>query len=95
MKRDGLVLCELPGPLFDDPTFFSNDRSRKYVLDKFARLRGYLSVDELGSILTKRFEIQNKIEKEFEEKYITKYGPDKSKWSDEVKEMYDSWEDPE
>jgi len=97
MKHDGLVLCEQQRDLKDYSSLSNNDFSTKYNLVKFASLREYLTMDELGSVLGKRFETRHQIEKEDkerEEKFITKYGSDKSKWSEEVKEMYENYEDP-
>jgi len=98
MKCDGLVLCEQSR---ENPNRFSlmtHDFSRTYNLEKFVNLRGYLSIDELGAVFRRRTEIRQEMEredKEREEKFIAKYGPDKSKWSDEVKKMYKNYEDPE
>lgn len=97
MNRDGLVLCEQSeGFNKDHSSLFSDDFSTTYNLVKFANLRGYLRIDELASVSNKRFEAREKMEreeKEREEKFITKYGLDKSKWSKDVKEMYDNFED--
>ena len=93
MYRDGLELCHQSS---DQPDYFSlkaHDFSSTYDLGKFANLRGYLTINELGSVLEKRSQVRQEMERE--EKFIAKYGPDKSKWSEDVKEMYDSFEDPE
>jgi len=94
MKLDGLVLCEqLCGY---NGSLFNKDYSQKYNLEKFANLRGYLTTKELGLVSFKRAETRQEMEredKEREEKFIAKYGTDKSKWSENVKEMYDSFED--
>ncbi len=98
MYRDGLELCH-QSP--DQPDYFSskaNDISSTYNLGKFANLRGYLTIDELGSVLEKRSQVRQEMEreeKEREEKFIAKYGTDKSKWSKDVKEMYDNFEELE
>jgi len=70
--------------------------SSRYNLAKFANLRSYLTMNELGSVSGKRFQIRQqneKEDKEREEKFISKYGSNKSKWSEEVKEMYENFED--
>ena len=98
MERDGLVLCEQSSDgKYDYLSLKTHDFSTTYNLGKFANLRGYVTIDEIGSIIDKRFEIRQEIEKEEkerEEKFIEKYGP-KSQWSEEVKEMFDSFEDLE
>ena len=97
MRRDGLILCE---QLNRKKDYFSSnvfDHSITYNLEKFAILRGYLTLNELGSIARTRAAIKEEIEKEEkerEEKFIKKYGP-KSQWSEVVKEMFDSSEDLE
>ena len=97
MKLDGLQLCAQSGGFRKDHSLlFSDNFSTRYNLGTFANLRGYLTIDELGSVLEKRAKARQEMEKEREEKFIAKYGPDKSKWSDEVKEMFDnSLEEPE
>jgi len=99
MKRDGLVLCKQLRNRHDYFSVRSLDNSMTYNLAKFAGLLEYLTTDEHFSIIKKRNKISQEIEredKEREEKFIAKYGPDKSKWSDEVKEMFDnSLEEPE
>jgi len=91
MKRDGLVLCEQPREKHDYFALMFNDFTMTYNLVTFAHLRGYITIDEMSSIMNKQSEIRQeteKEEKEREEKFIEKYGP-KSQWSDEVREMFD------
>ncbi|MCV0401220.1 MAG: hypothetical protein K5777_04505 [Nitrosopumilus sp.] len=91
MKFFGLVLCEQT-ERFDYFQTITNDYSVKYNLEKFANMRGYVTIDELGEIVQKRIDLEMKIEKErndFEQKFIQKYGPDQSKWSEEVSELFD------
>lgn len=91
MKKNGLGLCIISNP-FNNERW--DDTSNKYSIWKFAKLRGYLTNEELDSIKKKRFEILNKAEKEIEEKeekeknekFTAKYGPDKSKWSSEIQD---------
>jgi len=95
MNSDGLNLCE-KSRRKTNYSLFTNDFSRTYNLGKFANLRGYLTIKELGSVLFKRAEARQEMEredKEREEKYIAKYGPDKSKWSEDVKEKYEDFEE--
>jgi len=97
MNRDGLVLCEQSRKGPDYLSLMIHDFSSTYNLAKFANLRGYLTIDELGTIANKRSQTRAKMEREDEEreeKFIAKYGSDKSKWSEEVKEMYENYEDP-
>jgi len=97
MKRDGLVLCEQSRGKHDYSALMSHDLTSTYNLAKFAHLRGYLTMEDEGSIFQKRAAIRQEIEKEEkerEEKFIEKYGP-KSQWSEEVKEMFDSFEELE
>jgi len=94
MNRDGLALCaQSEGFKKDHSSLFSDDFSTTYNLGKFGNLRGYLTIDELGTVLEKRAKTRQEMKKEREEKFIAKYGPDKSKWSEDVKEMYDNFED--
>jgi len=95
MKQDGLVLCEQSSNKLAHLILMNNDVSTRYRLTKFALLRGYVTIDEIGSVTRKRIAFRQEIErdeKEREEKFIIKYGP-KSQWSEEVKEMFDSLED--
>ena len=99
MKRDGIVLCEPPSQMGHDfLAISSRDFSRKYNIAKFANLRGYLTIDELGLITSKRFEIKQEIEreeKEREDKFNKKYGVDESKWPEGVADkFYETDEDP-
>jgi len=97
MKRDGLVLCEQSREKHNYFDLTSHDFTRTYNLGKFAHLRGYLTMEDERSIFQKRAAIRQEIEKEEkerEEKFIKKYGP-KSQWSEEVKELFDSFEDLE
>ncbi len=55
-------------------------------------MRGYVTIDELGQIIQKHLKLKAEIEKEqkdFEEKFIQKYGSDQSKWSPEILDMYE------
>jgi len=97
MKLDGLDLCTQPRGL-TNYSFFNNDFSQKYNLGKFANLRGYLTIKELGLVSFKRAETRQEMEREDkvrEEKFIAKYGLDKSKWSADIKEKYENFEEPE
>jgi len=97
MKLDGLNLCEKSRGK-TTYSLFCDDFSQTYHLGKFANLRGYLTVKELGSVLFKRAETRQEMkreDKEREEKFMEKYGSDKSKWSEGVKEKYENVEEPE
>jgi len=97
MKSDGLSLCEQSsGNRGGYLSFMTRDFTTIYHLAKFATLRGYLSIGEIGSIGKKRTSNKQEIEAEEkarEEEFINKYGP-KSKWSEEVNEMFDDDLDP-
>ena len=94
MRLEGLNLCN-ESRISLTNSFGSFDHSGTFNLVKFAILRGYVTPDELGSVLSKRRKIKAEIEKEKrEEKFVAKYGPDKSKWSAEAKELYDNFKDP-
>ena len=91
MRQDGLVLCVYTD---DNHPIFPQDNSQQYDLGKFAILRGYITLDELAKITNKRFDLQEQIEREEEErekKFNAKYGSDQSKWSDEVLEEYENY----
>jgi len=91
MQRDGLELCaQSEGFEKDHSLDFDDDFSQTYNLAKFAKLRGYLTSSELDPVLEKRSEIRKEKEKEREDKFIAKYGSDKSKWSEQVKEMFEN-----
>lgn len=91
MQRDGLQLCaQSEGFEKDHSLDFDDDFSQTYNLAKFAKLRGYLTSSELDPVLEKRSEIRKEKEKEREDKFIAKYGSDKSKWSEQVKEMFEN-----
>ena len=71
----------------------ASDYSTTFNFEKFATMRGYVTVDELDQIVQKRLKLEAEIEKEkkdFEEKFIQKYGSDQSKWSPEILEMYEN-----
>ena len=94
MKQDGLVFCEQNDEKYFD--YFKSitlDSSRTYNLEKFAHLRGYVTLEELGGILTKRLELEAEIKKskELREKLNQKYG-DESEWPEEILEKFDSGE---
>jgi len=96
MKTDGLSLCEESGEKRNYLSTINHDYSTIYNLGKFANLREYLTIDELGPLVEKRASKKQEIEeeeKQREEKFIKKYGPE-SKWSDEVNEMFDDGLDP-
>jgi len=92
MEKDGLVLCKPSGQMGPDfSVLSSNDFSMKYNIAKFANLRGHLTIDEIGSITSKRFEIKQEIErqeKEREDKFNKKYGADESKWPEGVADKF-------
>ncbi len=91
MKLDGLNLCKQHENMNYLRTIAS-DYSTTFNLEKFANMRGYVTIDELGQIVHKRLKLEAEIEKEqknFEEKFIQKYGSDQSKWSPEILEMYE------
>jgi len=94
MKQDGLELCQQSSHY----NLLTRDYSQQYDLGKFAILRGYITSDESAKISKKRFDLKEQIEleeKEREEKFIAKFGPDKSKWSKDIKELfYYTSEDP-
>ena len=92
MKLDGLDLC-IQKDSFDYLRMISGDYSTTFNFEKFATMRGYVTVDELDQIVQKRLKLEAEIEKEkkdFEEKFIQKYGSDQSKWSPEILEMYEN-----
>jgi len=92
MQEDGLSLCEQSrNSEVDYLSIMTHDFSTTYNLAKFANLRGYLTLEEIGCIGKKRISILQEIEREEherEEKFIKKYGP-KPQWSDKVKEMFE------
>ena len=91
MKLDGLGLCEQHKNM-NHLSSITHDYSTTFNLEKFANMRGYVTADELGKIVYKRLKLEAEIEKEqkdFEEKFIQKYGSDQSKWSPEIQEMYE------
>jgi len=91
MKNDGLNLCEKPKNLGIEMSVFGTYVGPKYILVKFAILRGFVTAEELAKITQKREKNKNEIEKEEKgrkERFIKKYGPE-SKWSDEIWEKFD------
>ena len=62
-----------------------------YNLHEFAMIRDYVSDDEFKKLEKEMHEQEKKEEKleaKWEAKFIKKYGADKSKWSDEVRDEY-------
>jgi len=59
-----------------------------YSLRKFANMRGYITEEEFKK-LDEKIDERLKKEDEREAKFIEKYGPDKSKWSDDVWDEYE------
>jgi len=91
MLELGLTLCQeyLLGS--------SKDFSRSFDVYRFAELRSYLSKDEffkIDNIRQKKRDEVEEFERKREEKFTKKYGP-RSKWSEEVKDLFDSFEDIE
>jgi len=68
MRRDGLLLCEPSSSRLDHSLIKNNYISTMYNLGKFAHLRGYITIDEIASVSTKRLEFRQEIE--IEEKEI-------------------------
>ena len=99
MKQLGLDLCRQKNIAERNKlAVICRDYSEEYNLGRFVHLRGYITYDEDNSVYKKRARIRQEIEtehKERDEKFITKYGSDKSKWSEEIKDMYDNFEEPE
>lgn len=98
MKKDGLSLCLQSDKKGSDfLSMYTYDES-KYNLSKFATLRGYLTIEEFGSIFKKRIEIKKEIvrqEEVRENKFIKKYGADESQWPEGVADkFYETDEDP-
>lgn len=93
MKQDGLDLCEQTRSTMDYFKTLSNDYSKEYNIEKFANLRGYVTMDELFKIVEKRTKLEADIEKmdEIEEKLIQKYG-EQSEWPEEVLKKFESGE---
>ncbi|MDA1346631.1 MAG: hypothetical protein O3C48_05380 [Crenarchaeota archaeon] len=92
MKNDGLVLCEQRDEKSNG--YFERitcDYSKKYNLEKFVNMRGYITMDELSQILLKRSKLEAEIRKinELEEKLIQKHGA-KSKWPEGLLEKFES-----
>ena len=91
MKLDGLGLCEQREKM-NYLRSIASDYSTTFNLEKFANMRGYVTIDELEQIVFKRLKLEAEIEKEqkdFEEKFIQKYGSDQSKWSPEILEKFE------
>ena len=85
MNDYGLGLCkEEPYPLISHDSADCN-------LRKFAILRGYITIDEVRSVLRKRFKAKEGIKKQErlrKEKFIQKYGKDESEWPEDIQEMF-------
>lgn len=92
MRDYGLGLCEQR-----NSTIFSH--STEYDLGKFADLRGYVTKNEVDSVLKKRLRAEEEADKRKrlrEDKFIQKYGKDESKWPEDIQEMfYETDEMPE
>ncbi|MDH3501634.1 MAG: hypothetical protein OEL69_03890, partial [Nitrosopumilus sp.] len=76
MKSDGLVLC-IQDKKYNSLSINSHDFSQTFNLGKFALMRGYVTINEVGNIIQKRFETEREIEndeKERKEKFVKKYG---------------------
>jgi len=59
-------------------------------------MRGYVTINEVGNIIQKRFETEREIEndeKERKEKFVKKYGGNKTRWPKEVQEKFEYGEE--
>ncbi|MHA7734017.1 hypothetical protein [Nitrosopumilus sp. S6] len=104
MFDDGLSLCEK----IDPPEFkVIHTNFPRYVISKFALMRGYLTKDEIVKISNKRtkqvkkieeeeerqYQIEQKEEQERKDRFIKKYGS-VLKWSNAVWDRFYSYEEP-
>jgi|APSaa5957512493_1039668.scaffolds.fasta_scaffold36521_2 hypothetical protein len=91
MMDYGLVLCRQVETKTDYFKSITADHSFTYNLEKFAHLRGYVTMDELSEIMKKRSKIEAEIKKmnEIEEKLIQKYG-EQSQWPEGLLEKFES-----